>query len=681
MPVINPGETVAERNQRLGFGTIAPKDTNLVYTSGEKSPTPGQEQILGPYTPPAPSPTENPDPTIGDVYSGYVPGENTELNDAESAYLKMLKEQSQPVDEDAIRRKTQEQFQAEIDAVNRLFAEKKAEEARVGQGRIGSGTAVQARRGLLGSTFGEAQKERVVSYNQSIQDAIQAEQQLQLASIMNEVRQSAKEEAAAKTLARQQGAVAYVEFLRGQADRKQQRVSDAITNVLNSDTEVSEDLFASLAKELGVSVDIIKSQYNAAKKAATPEPTPADKPFSVAPGASVYDPTTGTFVTAPDRPADPSKPVTEKVGNTVYQYDPASNSWSPVVVGTDTTSQPASVQEYQFAVSQGYTGSLLDYQKAKAGTKPPTQPEFLAAGYANRIKQSIDNMKAVQDRVVPLLTSKYSLARNLPDRLKNGDVKAQIQAEENFINTILRRESGAAISDAEYQRAATQYFPQAGDTPQVLAQKAQNREAQLNTLIQSAGSAYEPASILDTGNAVDEVAVSQLIEELGISRQEALDALGFNQPLSMGVNGSTDVSGIKDYAKVSTAIGRGTATGIVAGSPLWKWGYDLVLEGGKGARVKSPVSGTIVKSGVDGGFGKRVGVKDAQGRVWYFGHLNDTNVKEGQQVNALADLGGQGNTGKTLGKSGIHVDITVKKPGGGYYTSQEVASLLNTKLA
>ncbi len=52
MPVINPGETVAERNQRLGFGTIAPKETNLVYTSGPKSVTPGQEQILGPLPPP-----------------------------------------------------------------------------------------------------------------------------------------------------------------------------------------------------------------------------------------------------------------------------------------------------------------------------------------------------------------------------------------------------------------------------------------------------------------------------------------------------------------------------------------------------------------------------------------------------------------------------------------------------
>lgn len=155
----------------------------------------------------------------------------------------------------------------------------------------------------------------------------------------------------------------------------------------------------------------------------------------------------------------------------------------------------------------------------------------------------------------------------------------------------------------------------------------------------------------------------------------------FNGDLGTSQNYQTNVSSIKDFSKVTTSIGKGTATGIQAGSPLWKWGYDFVLEGGKGAPVKSPVSGTVVMARKDGGFGNRVGIKDSLGREWYFGHLDSIPVREGQRLSAGSFLGPQGNTGKTLGKTGVHVDITVKKPDGSYYTSQEVASLLGTKLA
>ena len=53
------------------------------------------------------------------------------------------------------------------------------------------------------------------------------------------------------------------------------------------------------------------------------------------------------------------------------------------------------------------------------------------------------------------------------------------QAERNFVNAILRRESGSAISAAEFDSANKQYFPQVGDSPDVLAQKRRNREVAL----------------------------------------------------------------------------------------------------------------------------------------------------------------------------------------------------------
>lgn len=49
------------------------------------------------------------------------------------------------------------------------------------------------------------------------------------------------------------------------------------------------------------------------------------------------------------------------------------------------------------------------------------------------------------------------------------------QAQRDFINAVLRRESGAVVSPAEFESGKKQYFPQVGDSPEVIAQKAKNR--------------------------------------------------------------------------------------------------------------------------------------------------------------------------------------------------------------
>lgn len=49
------------------------------------------------------------------------------------------------------------------------------------------------------------------------------------------------------------------------------------------------------------------------------------------------------------------------------------------------------------------------------------------------------------------------------------------QAKRDFINATLRRESGAVISDPEFDNGNKQYFPQIGDAPEVIEQKRQNR--------------------------------------------------------------------------------------------------------------------------------------------------------------------------------------------------------------
>lgn len=57
------------------------------------------------------------------------------------------------------------------------------------------------------------------------------------------------------------------------------------------------------------------------------------------------------------------------------------------------------------------------------------------------------------------------------------------QAQRDFINATLRRESGAAISPSEFDNARKQYFVQIGDSPEVIAQKKQNRELAMRGIL------------------------------------------------------------------------------------------------------------------------------------------------------------------------------------------------------
>ena len=90
--------------------------------------------------------------------------------------------------------------------------------------------------------------------------------------------------------------------------------------------------------------------------------------------------------------------------------------------------------------------------------------------------------------------------------IKGGDVLARInpkggsedfkkyeQAKRNFINAILRKESGAAIGQDEFESADKQYFPQIGDNEAVIKQKAANRRQVTSTMLSNAGPKGESA--------------------------------------------------------------------------------------------------------------------------------------------------------------------------------------------
>jgi len=138
--------------------------------------------------------------------------------------------------------------------------------------------------------------------------------------------------------------------------------------------------------------------------------------------------------------------------------------------------------------------------------KAPTAEQAKAAGFAKRLEQAerdfADLTGAGYNRADPATAADSELGK-IPlvggiykATMQGSNTKRQEQAERNFVNAVLRRESGASISPAEFSNAEQQYFPRSGDTPEVLDQKQRNREQVMASLKAEAGHAYQAVPLV-----------------------------------------------------------------------------------------------------------------------------------------------------------------------------------------
>jgi hypothetical protein len=118
--------------------------------------------------------------------------------------------------------------------------------------------------------------------------------------------------------------------------------------------------------------------------------------------------------------------------------------------------------------------------------KPRNDTQNTALGYAQRMQDADSVITSLGDKFVGV--GSY-IGGILPNVMKSSDRQQFEQAQRNFINSVLRKESGAAISPTEFDSAAKQYFPQPGDSAGVLAQKSANRQRVINSFLQSSNTA------------------------------------------------------------------------------------------------------------------------------------------------------------------------------------------------
>lgn len=104
--------------------------------------------------------------------------------------------------------------------------------------------------------------------------------------------------------------------------------------------------------------------------------------------------------------------------------------------------------------------------------KRPGEGEFKAAGFAKRARLAQEGLRRLSPDVGTGIIENIPL----PSLFKGEERKQYENTKNNFISAVLRKESGAAISDQEFEREEAKYFPQPGDNEQTLAQKEQLRE-------------------------------------------------------------------------------------------------------------------------------------------------------------------------------------------------------------
>lgn len=119
--------------------------------------------------------------------------------------------------------------------------------------------------------------------------------------------------------------------------------------------------------------------------------------------------------------------------------------------------------------------------------KGPTGFGLVASDRPGTIKGAVESVPFIGEGL-------GGFVNTLPSAIggPNANQQRAEQAQRNFVNAVLRQESGAAIGASEFENARKQYFPQPGDTPEVIAQKAANRRTAIAGLARSAGGNYTP---------------------------------------------------------------------------------------------------------------------------------------------------------------------------------------------
>lgn len=160
--------------------------------------------------------------------------------------------------------------------------------------------------------------------------------------------------------------------------------------------------------------------------------------------------------------------------------------------------KPSAVQEYEYAKAQGFPGTFQDWEASKKGgmslnvdpatgavtfqqggnIKPMTEGQSKDAVFSTRAEGALKLINEFGNALTGSEGMIGGTVGQLPivgNYAKSGDFQQAEQAGKEFLQAILRKDTGAAITKDETAEYGTVYLPRPGDSPELLKQKAASR--------------------------------------------------------------------------------------------------------------------------------------------------------------------------------------------------------------
>lgn len=196
--------------------------------------------------------------------------------------------------------------------------------------------------------------------------------------------------------------------------------------------------------------------------------------------------------------ADQKKLMELSPGTTVF--DPSTKQ--PVYSAPKENAKPAGVQEYEYAKAQGFPGTYADWEASKKGgmslqvdpttgevtfqqggnIKPMTEAQSKDTTFATRAAGALPLLDKFGDSLTSLSQSAGGQVPMVGNYLKSPEYQQAEQAGKEFLQAILRKDTGAAITAGETAEYGSVYLPRPGDSPELLAQKKASRTRALEAM-------------------------------------------------------------------------------------------------------------------------------------------------------------------------------------------------------
>lgn len=286
-----------------------------------------------------------------------------------------FKERMQPVDTNTIRQQAVAELDGQIKAIQQQAAEQVREEQQAGQEREGRTRAIQARRGLVGSDFGDAQTTQTKQFTQKNIDLINQQKNVQIAAVFDKIDQRAQERIEAeknRVLKAEDEYFAYLQTKKEEAKEDVKTLASTGITLQQLDPADKQDLMEQTGYDNELMFDLY---YNSNLPQADRIEWKSEK---LADGSIMFwgqDPVTGQIKQQKaEFDVAPMEDIVEFNG-VVYgsRRDVDGNIVLRQLTVKDTKSDLTTAQkDYQFAVSQGYGGSFADWVKKGDGTSTRT---------------------------------------------------------------------------------------------------------------------------------------------------------------------------------------------------------------------------------------------------------------------------------------------------------------------